>query len=93
MRVTVSVRSDVQLDPSEVEKAFTAHLEMLCGGPRTFIRDGKLFYWDDTGHGSGLDVEMGRADLVQAAAHELRSQLEKARIDGLKKMEKRIKSK
>lgn len=42
-------RVEVELEPFEERNVFDKHLNLLCGGDHTYIRDGVAYYQDDYG--------------------------------------------
>ena len=77
MKVSTLVTQSVELDERAVETVFNTRLAELCGGDGVYINDGWLEEWEDTGHGSGLTHQKGRATELQKAAIHLRDLLVK----------------
>lgn len=79
MKVSTTVQQEVVLDSRAVDEVFKKKLDTLCGGEDVYLKDGWLEEWEDTGHGSGLTHQRGRATPLQKAALALRDALNEER--------------
>ncbi len=86
--------TSVDLDAGAVQQAFDKRLNDLCGGEHVYIDDkGKVKDWEDTGHGSGLTLDVKDPTKTQIAALKFRQALSEIRREEYEAKEKGRKKK